>query len=468
MKINADSFLWPEEEKLVHHLIKLQELGLAWTEDKKGKFSDEYFDPITIPTIEHVPWVLRNIPIPPGIFNQVVDILKAKIAAGVYEPSSSSYRSRWFCVLKKDGKSLCLVHDLQPLNTITIKDSGLPPTIEQYAESSGGRACYTTFDLLVGFDQHKLATESRDLTTFQTPLGTLCLTSIPMGYTNSMQIQQGDLTFLLQDEIPEVAALFVDDVPVKGPASRYEVKDNFKTIPENPGICWFVWEHLNDANRIIQRIKHTSGTFSGPKLCLCTPTTTIVGHLCTYKGRLPDTSRIQKVLDWPRCSSLTKVRGFLGTMGTIHIFIQDFAKIARPLVKLTKKDVEFYFGEEEERVMNELKKLAEESPCIHALNYSTNNEVILAVDTSQIAVGYILSQMGNNNKCYPSQFGLLTLNDRESQYSQAKLELFGLFWALKDARIWIIGVKNLVVEVDAKYIKGMINNPDIQPFATIN
>jgi len=29
-------------------------------------------------------------------------------------------------------------------------------------------------------------------------------------------------------------------------------------------------------------------------------------------------------------------------------------------------------------------------------------------------------------------------------------------------------VKNLVVEVDAKYIKGMINNPDIQPNATIN
>ena len=34
--------------------------------------------------------------------------------------------------------------------------------------------------------------------------------------------------------------------------------------------------------------------------------------------------------------------------------------------------------------------------------------------------------------------------------------------------MYIIGVKNLVVEVDAKYIKGMINNPNIQPNATIN
>jgi hypothetical protein len=29
-------------------------------------------------------------------------------------------------------------------------------------------------------------------------------------------------------------------------------------------------------------------------------------------------------------------------------------------------------------------------------------------------------------------------------------------------------VKNLVVEVDAKYLKGMLNNPDIQPNTTIN
>jgi Integrase zinc binding domain len=34
--------------------------------------------------------------------------------------------------------------------------------------------------------------------------------------------------------------------------------------------------------------------------------------------------------------------------------------------------------------------------------------------------------------------------------------------------MYIVGVKNFVVEVDAKYIKGMINNPDIQPSATIN
>ena len=39
---------------------------------------------------------------------------------------------------------------------------------------------------------------------------------------------------------------------------------------------------------------------------------------------------------------------------------------------------------------------------------------------------------------------------------------------LKAAKIFIISVEDLVVEVDAKYIKGMINNPDIQPNNMIN
>jgi hypothetical protein len=67
MPVNKDGFLWPEEEKLVHYLIKVHEPAFAWNETEKGKFSEEYFDPVVIPTVEHIPWVLRNIPIPPVV-----------------------------------------------------------------------------------------------------------------------------------------------------------------------------------------------------------------------------------------------------------------------------------------------------------------------------------------------------------------------------------------------------------------
>src|SRR6202453_4024123 len=67
---------------------------------------------------------------PPGIFDEVCAMVRKKLAAGVYEPSNSSYRSCWFCVLKKDGKALRPVHSLEPLNQVTIAHSGLPPATE--------------------------------------------------------------------------------------------------------------------------------------------------------------------------------------------------------------------------------------------------------------------------------------------------------------------------------------------------
>lgn len=54
------------------------------------------------------------------------------------------------------------------------------------------------------------------------------------------------------------------------------------------------------------------------------------------------------------------------------------------------------------------------------------------------------------------------------QDGQPKLELFGLYKALWAFRLYLIGVKNLVIKVDAKYIKGMLETPDLQPNATMN
>jgi hypothetical protein len=184
-------------------------MTFAWDESEKGRFSDEWFEPVRVPTIEHVPWVVKNMRIPPGMFDEAIRILKDKINSGAYEPSMSSYRSAWFFVLKKDGKSLRLVHDLQPLNAVTIKDASLPPLIEEIAEDFGGRGCYGGLDLFAAFDQCPLDVKSRDLLTFQTPIGALRPTMVPMGYTNAMQIMQGHVTHIFQPEIPEFTQPFV-------------------------------------------------------------------------------------------------------------------------------------------------------------------------------------------------------------------------------------------------------------------
>jgi hypothetical protein len=233
--IFQNEFLLLEEQKLAAQVLKNHKLALAWDESEKGRFHDDYFPPIIIPTIEHIPWTHHQPPIPPGIKDEVIKLNKPKIASGVYEASNGSYQSWWFCVAKKNG-SVCIIHDLQQLNSVTFKDAATMPYIKHSTEQCAGCAIYTMMDLFIGFNHHALAEESHDVTTFQTPLGTFHLTVLPQGWTDSLAIFQNDVAFILQAEI-EIAPNFQDDVNILGPHTRYELADGtYETLPDNEGI----------------------------------------------------------------------------------------------------------------------------------------------------------------------------------------------------------------------------------------
>jgi hypothetical protein len=431
LDLDPAGWLWPEELKLVQWLVRIHEKAFAWIPTERGRLDERYFPPVKISTIQHTPWIVRNMSIPAAIQQDAIQIIKDRITSGVYEPSTAAYRSRWFCVLKGDGKSLQLVHDLQPLNAVTIRDASTPPFVEQLAESFARYAVYGMMDLFAGYDQCPLYVESRDMTTFSSPLGPQRLTTLLMGYTNAVQIYQADMSFILQEEIPHYTMPFIDDLPVKSGTTRYQDADgSYETMPANPGIHRFIWEHLIVVNRILQHLQNVGATVSAKKFVLAALDAVIVSHKCTFEGRIPHEARVQKIQDWPECASVTHVRRFLGTCGVLCIFIQNFAVIAQPLVNLTRKGVPFEWGESQQKAMQRLKDEIIKSPALRRLDYASGREVILAVDTSVIVVGYILSQEGDDGKRYPNHFRSLSLTEVESRYFQAKLELYGLFRAL--------------------------------------
>src|SRR5882724_9035461 len=264
------------------------------------------------------------------------------------------------------------------------------------------------------------------------------------GGTNSIQVLQGDILFIIQDKMPDIAAAFMDDINVRGPPTQYETNstgwyistafadpppqttpipcapaldhphlssDNqqlssddqhFEVIPGNTGIHWFIWEHLNDVNRVLQHVKKARGTFSGWKMNFCMPEVVAVGHHCTYEGHYPENLKVQKILDWLDCNTLTEVCRLLGVCSIIWIWVKDFTKHARPLVILTKKEVDFVWGPEQKVSMEDLKQAIVTSPCLKPIDYHSDQCVILVVNSSCIAMGFILLQLGADNKCYPS------------------------------------------------------------------
>jgi len=180
---------------------------------------------------------------------------------------------------------------------VTIAHSGLPSATEELAMHFAGRACSGILDLYIGYDKRVLAERSRDLTTFQTPFGALRLVTLPMGWTNSVPIFHDDVIYILRQEIPRYTLPYIDDVPIRGPKTRYELPDgSVETLEQNPGIWKFVFEHLEIVNRILQRMKYTGGMFSGPKTMICSDKITIVGFECSYEGRRPTSDAIRKIL----------------------------------------------------------------------------------------------------------------------------------------------------------------------------
>jgi hypothetical protein len=141
------------------------------------------------------------------------------------------------------------------------------------------------FDLFWGFDARIVDPRSHDMTAFYTPLGLLRLTALTMGYTNSPAEFQKCMTFILQDEIPDVANIFIDDLPIKGPATQYlDRHGNPETLAENPGIRRFIWKHAQDVHRIMHQIKCAGATFSSKKTQICQPEVVIVGQKCSAEG----------------------------------------------------------------------------------------------------------------------------------------------------------------------------------------
>jgi hypothetical protein len=152
--------------------------------------------------------------------------------------------------------------------------------------------------------------------------------------------------------------------------------------------------------------KYVGSTFSRKKLELCVLTIIILRQRCNYKGHVPHEAKTQKIQDWSILIDVTKVYGFLSTCGLIWIFIKYFARHAHPLINLMHKGIAFHFGVEEIAAMDIIKDFVICSPALCLLNYATHNWlIILAIDSSITAVGYVLMQVRDDKCQYPSRFG---------------------------------------------------------------
>ncbi|CAA7040208.1 unnamed protein product [Microthlaspi erraticum] len=87
-------------------------------------------------------------------------------------------------------------------------------------------------------------------------------------------------------------------------------------------------------------------------------------HATHLRGSFVDPAKIEAIRDWPRPSSATEIRSFLGLAGYYRRFVKGFATMAQPMTKLTGKDVPFVWSAECEESFSQLKEMLTTTPVL--------------------------------------------------------------------------------------------------------
>jgi hypothetical protein len=139
LKVGGGGFLLPAEEDRFRRMLERHRKAFAFSPKEIGCVDLTIVEPMVIFTVPHVSWNLKPIPIARAHIPELVEQLKQKIEMGILEPSNASYSNLWFTVPKKNG-TLRFIQDLQPVNKVTIRNAGIKPTIDEFAEAFAGRS----------------------------------------------------------------------------------------------------------------------------------------------------------------------------------------------------------------------------------------------------------------------------------------------------------------------------------------
>jgi len=135
--------------------------------------------------------------------------------------------------------------------------------------------------------------------------------------------------------------------------------------------------------------------------------------------------KVSAILEWPAPTTVKEVQSFLGLANFYRRFIRNFAKIAYPLNKLTKKNVPFIWSKNANDSFELLKRSFTSAPIF--IPADPNSQFFVETDASNFALGCILSQVSSkDNKLHPIAFYSRAFTSAECNYPIYDKELLAI------------------------------------------
>ncbi|MBW0527913.1 hypothetical protein O181_067628 [Austropuccinia psidii MF-1] len=152
-----------------------------------------------------------------------------------------------------------------------------------------------------------------------------------------------------------------------------------------------------------------------------------------------DSSKAQKIQNWPQPKNIRALQSFLGFATFYCRLIKNYSKKITTLTSLLKKDFPFIFNEEALSQFQILKEAFITGPILSHFNPSL--PTIVETDASDYALGAVLSQVNDSGK-HPIAFDSRKILPAELNYEIHDKELLGIVWALKHWRDVLLSLSN--------------------------
>lgn len=359
---------------------------------------------------------------------------------GVIESSNSEFASSVVVARKKDGSPrICI--DYQPLNKVTVKERTPMPIVEDTLDQLEEGIVYCTIDLKNGFQHVKIKPSSRKYTAFVTKNGQFQFIRVPFGLSNAPAVFTRFIRYVFAQLIKEgVIIFFMDDGVIKA-------KD---------------WEELFKLlERVLQQAARYGLQVNWKKCQLMRRKIEFLGHIVEAGKISPSPAKTATLMEYREPRTTKQIQRFLGLAGYFRKFIANYARIARPLSELLKKDTKFRFGEEQRRAFTTLRTALTEAPVLQL--YKQQRETELHTDASKNGYGAILLQRNpESNQLHPVYYMSRKTTPAEEKYSSYELEFMAVVKALEKFYNYLHGLKFKIVTDCAAFTQTM-NKSELAP-----
>ncbi|XP_046581664.1 uncharacterized protein K02A2.6-like [Haliotis rubra] len=153
-----------------------------------------------------------------------------------------------------------------------------------------------------------------------------------------------------------------------------------------------------------------------------------LGHVLSEKGVSPAEDKVRAVLEAREPSNTKEIRSFLGLVNFNGRYIENLSTVSEPLRRLTRSNVKFVWGPEQQASFNQLKKCLTSANVLGYFDKNAPTQVI--ADASPVGIGAVLVQEQRGVHRVIS-YASKSLSDIERRYSQTEKEALALVWAWK-------------------------------------